>query len=153
MAANKPQESDEVIHFTTDNDAEMVRLSEFFPEIRPVDPEAVMDRMRNRVRKASSLDDLFDVLNGTSSDGLVGKSFEFVGVSWQPYQAERGVIPQAVCDVVDLKTGEATEFVTTGSMLVEFLRQAQVLNSFPFRARIVEKTTKSGQKALNFERM
>jgi hypothetical protein len=127
-------------------------LAASFPEIREVTPEAVIDRMTKRVRSATNLDQLFDSLTGNSSDALVGKSFEFTGVEWQPYESEKGIIPQAICEATDLATGEATEFVTTAGMLVQFLRQAQVLNAYPFKARIVEKTTKRGQKALNFER-
>lgn len=132
--------------------AQLSLLSEAFPEIREVSPEAVQTRMQNRVRKATTLDELFDSLQGNSSDALVGKSFEFTAIEWQPYQSEKGIIPQAVCTAIDLSTGEETEFVTTGFMLVNFLRQAQVMNMLPFKARIVEKTTKRGQKALNFER-
>jgi hypothetical protein len=128
-------------------------LMEAFPELQAIDPEAVKVRMASRVHQAQSLDDLFDTLAGNSSDLLVGKSYEFQAIVWQPYESENGPIPQAVCSAVDLSTGEATEFVTTAFMLVNFLRRAQVLNVLPFKARIVEKQTKRGQKALNFERV
>jgi hypothetical protein len=128
-------------------------LAANFPTIREVSPEAVMARMAQRVQRADNIDDLFDSLTGNSSDALVGKSFEFISVEWQPYESDRGVIPQAVVQGVDLTSGELTEFVTTGGMLVQFLRRAEVIGAFPFRARIVEKTTKRGQRALNFERV
>ena len=124
-----------------------------FTDVLSPDPEAVLDRMKGRVRKADSLDALFDSLTGNSSNQLVGRTFEFNGVVWQPYEADSGIIPQAICDAVDLSTGEATEFVTTAGMLVEFLRRAEVIGAFPFKARIVEKMTKRGQKALNFDRV
>jgi hypothetical protein len=124
-----------------------------FPAIRAVDPEAVIERMAQRIRSADSLDALFDSLTGNSSDALVGKSFSFTDVEWQPYESNRGIIPQAIVTAVDLDTGEQTEFVTTAGMLVEFLRRAEVIGAYPFSARIVEKTTKSGNKALNFERV
>ena len=123
------------------------------PALRETTPEAVIERMAQRVRKADSLDGLFDALTGNSSDALVGHSFNFTAVEWQPYESDRGVIPQAVASAVDLATGEVAEFVTTATMLVEFLRRAEVIGAFPFKARIVEKTTKRGQKALNFERV
>ena len=129
------------------------RTYEQFPELRDVDPEAVAERMAARVRQAETLDDLFDSLTGQSSDSLAGKSFEFRDVAWQPYRSQRGIIPLAVCDAVDLSTGEVREFVTTAKMLVTFLRRAQQLGVYPFKARIVEKVTTSGQKALNFERV
>jgi hypothetical protein len=137
----------------TESEAQHALLLSAFPEMQAIDPEAVMVRMATRVHQAESLDDLFDTLTGNSSDHLVGKSYEFTAVTWQPYESERGTVPQAVCSVVDLSTGEATEFVTTGFMLVNFLRRAQVAGWLPFKARIVEKTTKRGQRALNFERV
>ena len=129
------------------------RTYEQFPEIRDIDPEAVAERMASRVRSAESLDELFDSLTGQASDAMVGKSFEFRDVAWQPYRSQRGIIPLAVCDAVQLDTGEVHEFVTTAKMLVTFLRRAQQLGVYPFKARIVEKVTTSGQKALNFERV
>jgi hypothetical protein len=153
MATDKTPVEGEMIAFSADMQAQMDRLRADFPDIREVDPAEVSRRMAERVGGAKSLDDLFDTLNGKSSDDLVGRSFEFIDVTWQPYKAQRGIIPQALCTVIDLGTGELTEFVTTGEMLVNFLRRAQQLEAFPFKARIVEKTTKSGQQALNFERV
>jgi len=132
-------------------------MASTFPGIQSVDPEAVAQRMAKRVQSADTLDDLFDSLTGKSSDQLVGKRYEFREVAWQPYEATRDgetkVIPLALCEVVDLDTGEADEFVTTAFMLTQFLRRAQVIGALPFRAKIVEKTTRSGQSALNFERV
>lgn len=139
--------------FGDDNAAVESLLMEAFPELQAIDPEAVKVRMANRVHQAQSLDGLFDTLAGNSSDLLVGKSFEFRSIVWQPYESETGPIPQAVVAAVDLTTGEETEFVTTAFMLVNFLRRAQVLDILPFKARIVEKQTKRGQKALNLERL
>ena len=117
------------------------------------DPRATSERMGKRVLSAGSLDELFDSLSGKSSDDLVNKAFEFTSVEWQAYESDRGPIPQAICQVVDLSTGEATEFQTTAEMLVKFLFRAEQLGALPFRARIVEKPTRTGQKALNFERV
>jgi hypothetical protein len=137
--------------------AQLAELNAFFPGITDVTPGAVRERMAGRMRSASSLDDLFDALDGQNSKSNVGKTFEFLGVSWQPYTAKRSngedeIIPLAVCEVVDVQTGEEGEFVSTGEMVVEFLRQAQFLNVFPFKARIESKLTRSGQTALNLVR-
>lgn len=121
--------------------------------IRNVDPDAVADRMAGRVLGANSIDELFNSLSGKTSDELVGKAFEFLDVAFQPYEAESGTIPLAVCNVVDLTTGEVTEFATTGKMLVSFLFQATRIGAFPFKARIAGKKTTRGQTALNFERI
>lgn len=132
---------------------QLAKTYEAFPEIRDVDPAAVAERMGSRMRKATSLDELFDTLTGSTSNALVGRKFQFDHVAWQPYESDRGIIPNAIVSAVDLDTGEEEEFATTGTMLVEFLRQAQLLDAFPFKARIVGKKTRSGQTALNFERV
>lgn len=132
--------------------AEVAKIMAQFPNVRVSDPDKVKDRMRKQMLSTSSLDEMFDVLEGSNSKGLVGKAFTFTGVEWDVYEATRGPVPMAVCQVVDPATGEADEFVTTGGALVDFLLQAQLLEVYPFTARIVEKVTRSGQKALNFER-
>jgi hypothetical protein len=124
-----------------------------FGEVDIAAPETILARMGARYDRAESIEDLFDALQGQSSDAMVGRKFRFLDVSWQPYQTEKGVIPLAVCDVVDLDSGEQTEFVTTGYMLVRFIRRAIQLGVMPFEARIVGKKTNSGQTALNFERV
>lgn len=152
--AGKDHEADGFEEPSTDVEA---ALATAFPGIQSVDPEAVQGRMAKRIQGADSLDELFDSLTGKSSDELVGKRYEFRSVTWQPYEAVRdgvkSIIPLALCEVVDLDTGEEDEFVTTAFMLTQFLRRAQVIGAFPFKAKIAERTTRSGQSALNFERV
>ncbi len=123
-----------------------------FPMLREQDPEEVQARFARRFQQAQSLEDLFSVLEGTSSQDLVGHVLEIRGVQWAPYGSDRGTIPLAICDAVNLGTGEAIEFATTSGMLTVFIRQAELIGALPFKARISEKLTRSGQKALNFER-
>lgn len=134
------------------DEARIALLATDFPGINEVDPASVTARMAARMQGADSLDALFDALTGQASEQLIGRTFTFLGVTWQPYESDKGIIPLAVCEVADPKTGEVSEFVTTGTMLVHFLRRAQVIGAFPFTARIVGKRTRSGQTALNFER-
>lgn len=129
------------------------KLSGEFGDVTMVDPESIMVRMASRLHQADSIDDLFDSLKGKSSDELDGKAFRFRDVQWQAYDAGDRTIPLGVCDVIDLATGEETEFVTTAFMLTNFLRRAQVIGAFPFDARIVAKKTNRGQTALNLERV
>ena len=152
MATSNHDDSSSFVSDAEYDTATLARVYDDFPEIMNVDPAAVADRMAKRVMSATNLDELFDSLSGSTSDALVGRSFHILGVAWQPFESERGVIPNAIVDAADIKTGESREFATTGRMLVAFLRKAQLLNLFPFDVRIVEKTTRSGQKALNFER-
>jgi hypothetical protein len=139
------------------DEALALRLKDSFPDVRASDPEAVADRMAGRLHKATSMDELFDALEGSSSDQWIGKPIEVLSIEWETYDAVRPsgtvTIPKAVCQIVDITTGEIDEFMTTAKMLVHFLRQVEVLDAYPFKARIVEKTTKGGQKALNFERL
>lgn len=145
--------ADEVIDA---QELEMEALYSEFPEIRSVDPAAVQQRMASRFQQAENIDELFDALSGNNSKEQVGKTFKFLGVTWQPYLAasEGGqkVIPLAVCEVVNANTGEQEEFVSTGAMVVQFLHRAQKLGLFPFTARIEGKLTRSGQTALNLVR-
>lgn len=117
------------------------------------DPEAVTRRMASRMFGANTLDSLFESTKGVTSDELDGKAIEVLAVEWQQYDSDRGSIPQAVVNAVDLITGEVFEFVTTATMLVTFLYRAQQLDALPFRARIAGKRTKGGNTALNFERL
>lgn len=133
--------------------SDVVASSGMLVNARKADPEAATRRMAERMLKATTLDDLFDSTKGVTSDELDGKSIEVVSVEWQEYESDRGAIPQAVVQAVDLINGDAFEFVTTASMLVTFLYKAQALGQIPFKARIAGKRTKSGNTALNFERL
>ena len=115
-------------------------------------PDDVQKRMAGRLQNAETLDDLFDALTGTTSDQLDGKRVQVDEVAWQVYESDRGPIPLAVVQAVDLDTGEELEFATTAFMLVHFIRRAQIINQLPFKARIVGKRTRNNQTALNFER-
>lgn len=153
MSSRESNSSNDVASFLADDVVSLEEFQREFGAFQVADAGSVTKRLEARYDKATSLDDLFDALEGSSSQDLVGRKFSFVDVAWQRYDSDRGAIPQAVCEVVDLSTGEATEFVTTGGMLVRFLANAKRLDAFPFDARIVEKTTKRGNKALNFERV
>lgn len=122
-----------------------------FPMLRETDPEAVQARMAAQMFKAESIEDLFGVLNGTLSRDLVGQAVDVRSVAWQPYESDRGTIPLAVVEAVKLETGELVEFATTSTMLVAFLRQAEIIGALPFTARITSKKTRGGNMALNFE--
>lgn len=124
-----------------------------FPTLLDPDPIEVQKRFARQFQKASSIDDLFDVLDGNNSQKMVGKRLHFKGVQWAPYEADNGIIPLAIVDAMDADTGDDAEFATTGGMMVLFLRQAEIIDAYPFNARIVEKTTRSGRKALNLERI
>lgn len=136
-------EKPEVVHYDR----------ELFPALLDMDPDEAAGRIIARYQRAETLDDLFDVLEGNTSKTLVGHKFQFRSVAWAPYESDRGVIPLAICDAVDLDTGEETEFATTGQMLVQFLRRAELIGAYPFEAKLTATKTNSKRDALNFERV
>lgn len=124
-----------------------------FPVLLDQSPEAVQARFAEQYAKATSLAELFNVLEGNSSKDLIGRKIEIGAVNWAPYESERGIIPLAICEGVDLDTGEVIHFVTTSSSLTMFIRMAELIDVLPFSAKITSKKTRSGQTALNFERV
>ena len=124
-----------------------------FPSLLDQDPKEVQARFARRFQQAEDLDDLFDVMEGNNSKGMVGRRLSLRSVVWAPYESDQGVIPLAIIAAADLDTGEAVEFATTSAMLTLFTRKAEILGAFPFNVEIVEKTTRSGRKALNFARV
>lgn len=126
--------------------------SNLFPELKEQDPRDVMRRFAERFEQAQSLDELFDVLQGTLSKHLVGKTLEILGVDWAAYMSDLGIIPNAICKAIDMDTGELIQFATTSAALTMFIRKAQIIDAIPFKARITETRTRSGQTALNFAR-
>ena len=124
-----------------------------FPTLLDQDPEAVQLRFAKRFMAAETVDDLFDVLEGNTSKSMVGRRLQVREVAWAPYESDRGVIPLAICTAADLGTGEIVEFATTSAALTMFIRRAEIIGGLPFDAKIAAKKTRSGQTALNFERV
>lgn len=124
-----------------------------FPELRWQDPLEANSRFAARFERAENLDDLFGVLSGNSTQNMVGRRIEIREVDWIAYQADQGVIPNAICLAADIDSGELLEFATTSGMCTMFIRKAELLGLLPIRVKIVEKVTKSGNRALNFERV
>lgn len=124
-----------------------------FPDLRWADPQDMGRKFGERFDRAESVDDLFNVLEGNSTQNMVGRKVKVLDVAFQAFQSDQGVIPNGICQAVDLATGEAIEFATTSIMCTAFLRKAQLLGLLPLEVRIVEKQTRNGNKALNFERV
>lgn len=124
-----------------------------FPDLKWADPEDAGKRFAERFGRAETVDDLFDVLAGNNTQGMIGRRVEVRAVDWQAFQSDRGVIPNGICLAADIDTGEVLEFATTSEFCTMFLRKAELLGLLPLRLKIVEKVTKGGNKALNFERV
>lgn len=125
---------------------------ELFPDLKWADPQEFEARSARRFKEAKSLDDLFDVMSGNNAQALVGKRLEIKTVEFQAYQADDGVIPNAICQAVDIDSGEVLEFSTTSGFHTKFLRMAELIGEIPVKVKVTDTLTKSGQKALNFER-
>lgn len=123
-----------------------------FPGLFDQDPDAVRVRFAKRFAAAETLDDLFGVLEGTLSKDMIGRTVTIRSVAWAPFESDRGIIPLAICDAADPKSGEVIEFATTGESLVQFIRRCELIREMPFTVRIEGKKTRSGQTALNFAR-
>lgn len=124
-----------------------------FPELLAMDADNVRARFAERFMRAETIDDLFDVLSGNTSKDLAGRKMRVLSVAWAPYESDRGVIPLAICNAADLKTGDVFEFATTSEVLTMFIRRAELIGELPFEAQIAKKLTRNGQTALNFERV
>ena len=114
------------------------------------DPERIARLMAERMDRAETLDEMFAVTAGSTSDDLIGKTFELLAVEWDAYEADQGVIPLAIVTAIDKSTGDKVEWATTAGMLTRFLRRAEVTGNIPFTARVEGRKTRSGQTALNF---
>jgi hypothetical protein len=126
---------------------------DLFPALLDQDPRAVRERFAKRYIQAQTIDDLFDVLEGNTSQAMIGRKLRVSAVAWAPYESERGIIPLAILTAADMDTGEVLEFATTGESLTMFIRRAELIGALPFEAKIASKRTRSGQTALNFERV
>lgn len=123
-----------------------------FPDLLSQDPAAVRERFARRFMKADTLEDLFNVLEGTTSKDMVGRIVTVEQVAWAPFQSDRGLIPLAICHANDAATGEVLEFATTSEALTMFIRRAEVIGALPFTAQIKATKTRGGNTALNFAR-
>lgn len=123
-----------------------------FPNLIDQDPQQVMLRLASRFQKAQSVDDLFGALGGNSTKDMIGRKLRIISVAWAPFQSDRGIIPNAICEAVDLDSGEALEFATTGMTTTMFIRQAELIGALPVDVRIASVKTKDGNNAINFER-
>lgn len=124
-----------------------------FPDLHVQDPQAAQARFAQRFLQADTVDALFDALKGNTSQDLVGRRLQVLGVAWAPYESDIGTIPMAICNAADVESGEVLEFATTSAALTLFLRRVEMIDGFPFNTRITETKTRSGQTALNFEKV
>lgn len=110
-------------------------------------------RVAGRIVDATTMEQVFDALEGHTSKDMVGQALTVTGVSWTLYESAEGLIPNAIVEAASVETGEAVEFATTSTQLVAVLRKAQLIDGFPFNARIGSVKTRDGFTALKWERL
>jgi hypothetical protein len=117
------------------------------------DPEAVMARFAEQFMKASTVDEVFAVLEGNNASQFYGRKLEIRAVAWAPFRTEEGMIPNAIIEAADLDSGELVQFSNTGRVSNMMLRKVELLGGLPWQVRIVGVRTAEGQTATNFERV
>ena len=121
--------------------------------IKPIDPEQVTKDLFKRVLDAPDFDAALDVLDGKTSQDFKNQVFTFDNVELQWYAPRDRETPilSARADAIG-DDGEVRNFWTSSQMCVALLAKAKLSGSLPVTLRVVENTTSSGMKALNFER-
>lgn len=148
-------------HFAAEElDADETRRDDNLPTFpgtnRPLpstlDPETIAQAVVNRVMASETVEQMFDVWEGETSDKLVNRVFTILDAEWGWYDSETGPIPLAMVNAVNKETGEVTVFPTTSRNLTAFIFNAQERHLLPFTARIIGEHTRSGRTALRFGR-
>lgn len=140
----KPEEAADAITSAFGSNVEIVDAKS--------DAEAAQDNILKRMAKAQSLDDLFGVFEGKSSQLLVGKvvtvtDFE---LGWYTPRDRDTRIRSATIIATEGET--ELDFFTTAPNLVGFCIMAKNIGAVPFTAKIASDTTRAGFNALRFER-
>jgi hypothetical protein len=116
------------------------------------DPLAVQRKIVDRIFKASTVDEVFEVYAGDATAALANKVFNILEVSFSPYESEHGVIPMAHVDGTLEGDGEITSWRTTSSSIVAMLAKLQTLQAFPLKVRIVGSRTRGNFTAYHLEK-
>jgi hypothetical protein len=116
------------------------------------DPLAVQRKIVDRIFKASTVDEVFEVYAGDSTAALRNKVFTVLEVSFAPYESERGVIPMAHVDGTLEGDGEITSWRTTSTSIVAMLAKLHALQAFPLKVRIVGNPTRGNFTAYHLEK-
>ena len=116
------------------------------------DPLAVQHKIVDRIFKAQSIDEVFEVYAGDATSALANKVFTVLEVSFAPYESEHGVIPMAHVDGLLEGTDEITSWRSTSTSIVAMLAKLHQLEAFPLKVRIIAAKTQGGFKAYHLEK-
>ena len=116
------------------------------------DPLAVQRKIVDRIFKAQTVDEVFEVYAGDATAALENKVFNILEVSFAPYESERGVIPMAHVDGLLEGTDEITSWRSTSTSIGAMLAKLHQLEAFPLKVRIIAAKTQGGFKAYHLEK-
>ena len=116
------------------------------------DPLDVQRKIVDRIFKASTVDEVFEVYAGDATSALANKVFNVLEVSFAPYESEHGVIPMAHVDGVLEGSDEITSWRTTSTSIVAMLAKLHTLEAFPLKVRIIPAKTRGNFTAYHLER-
>jgi hypothetical protein len=116
------------------------------------DPLAVQRKIVDRIFKAQTVDEVFEVYTGDATAALENKVFTILEVSFAPYESEHGVIPMAHVDGLLEGTDEITSWRSTSVSIVAMLAKLHRLQAFPLKVRIVAEKSKGGFKPYHLEK-
>ena len=116
------------------------------------DPLTVQRKIVDRIFKATTVDEVFEVYAGDATAALENRVFNVLEVSFAPYESERGVIPMAHVDGLPEGTDEITSWRSTSTSIVAMLAKLHYLQAFPLKVRIVAAKTQGGFKAYHLEK-
>jgi len=116
------------------------------------DPLAVQRKIVDRIFKAQTVDEVFEVYEGDATSALANKVFTVLEVSFAPYESEHGVIPMAHVDGTLEGDGEITSWRTTSTSIVAMLAKLHALQAFPLKVRIVGSKTRGNFTAYHLEK-
>jgi hypothetical protein len=116
------------------------------------DPLQIQRNIVERIFKADSVDEVFNVYAGDATASIENKVFRVTGVDFAPYESEHGVIPMAHVTGAVAGEGEEMTWRTTSTSIVAMLAQLTALGAWPLDVRVVGAKTRGNFKAYHLEK-
>lgn len=114
------------------------------------DAAAATQRIIDRLMQANSIEELLAEREAPSIDQFVGKEITFLAATWGWYRTDDGRdIPLGELTIREKGDKEDQTIIATAPGVTAVVYRAQQLGALPFTAKVVEKLTRRGQKAIN----
>lgn len=115
-------------------------------------PEAIQQRIVQRIFESQSIDELFGQWEMLSSDQLEGRTFTITRADFDLYTPNEGGGAVPLAKVYATEDDRSVQFITTAPNLTAFIAQCDRHGWLPFTAKIVGSKTRRGFTSLHFER-